>query len=131
MISVSIEMFSPSRDRYLRLEAIIDTGANVCAIAEHIAEKFGLPISDETVHLWQVRDPLVLRQTRLDIRYNDRQYSAKAVVVDIPEYLRRAALPEEKCTRPLSAHPLSSQIVLGENFINLLPEEDRHSIGLA
>jgi hypothetical protein len=126
-----MEMFSPSRGRYLRLEAIIDTGANICAIAEYIAEKFGLPISGETVHLWQVRDPLVLRRTQLDIRYNNRQYSIEAVVVDIPENLRRAALPGEKCTRPFSAHPLNSQIVLGLNFINLLSEEDRRGIGLA
>jgi len=57
-------------------------------------------------------------------------YSVKFVVVDIPENLRRAALPEEKCTRPLHAHPLSGRIVLGENFFNLLPEWDRHNIGL-
>ena len=50
--------------------------------------------------------------------------------MDIPENFRRAALPEEECARPLHAHPLSSRIVLGENFSNLLPELDRRSIGL-
>jgi hypothetical protein len=74
---------------------------------------------------------LVLRRTSLNLLYNEQKYSVKAVVVDIPENLRRAALPEEKCTRPLHAHPLSSRIVLGENFFNLLPEFDKRIIGLA
>ena len=131
MILIRVELYSPLREDYVPQEAIIDTGANICAIAEHVAERFGLAIVEETTHLWQVRDPLVLRRTKLNLLYNEQGYSVEAVVVDIPENLRCAVLPEEECTRPLHAHPLSSRIVLGENFFNLLPELDRHSIGLA
>jgi len=130
MILIQVALYSPLRENYIPHEAIIDTGANICAIAGHIAERFGLDIEDGTVHLWQVRDPLVLRRIKLNILYNGQEYSVEAVVVDIPENLRRAALPEEECTRPLHAHPLSSRIVLGENFFSQLPESDGRSIGL-
>ena len=130
MILIQVALYSPLRENYIPQEAIIDTGANICAIAEHVTERFGLAIEEETTHLWQVRDPLVLRRTKLNLLHNEQKYSVEAVVVDIPENLRRAALPEEECTRPLHARPLSSRIVLGENLFNLLPELDRHNIGL-
>ena len=130
MILIQVALYSPLRKNYIPQEAIIDTGANICAIAEHVAKRFGLSIADETTHLWQVRDPLVLRRTKLNLLHNEQKYFVEAVVVDIPENLRRTALPEEECTRPRHAHPLSSRIVLGENFFKLLPELDRQSIGL-
>ena len=131
MILIQVALYSPLRENYIPQEAIIDTGANICAIAEHVAERFGLAIENETAHLWQIRDPLVLRKIRLNLLHNEQRYSVEAVVVDIPENLRRAALPEEECTRPLHVHPLNSRIVLGENFFNLLPEWDKQNIGLA
>jgi len=130
VITIAVQVFSPAEQRERTFEALIDTGANTCAIAEHIAQDLGLAISLDPVHLWQVRDPLTLRQTQLDVRYNGQPYLVEAVVIDIPEALRRNALPQEYCTRPNHAHPLTTRIVLGENFFNQLSEEDRRSIGL-
>ena len=94
MILIQVALYSPLRKNYIPQEAIIDTGANICAIAEHVAKRFGLSIADETIHLWQVRDPLVLRKTKLNLLHNEQKKFVEAVVVDIPENLRRTALSE-------------------------------------
>jgi hypothetical protein len=125
-----VEIYSEIEDRYKVFEGLIDTGASICALSKDITEALGIEIGKEKIHLWQVRDPLVLGKTILRIKYEDRVYDVEAVVVDIPKNFCRYALPEEECSRPEYPNPLASRIILGENFLNLLPEENRREMGI-
>lgn len=130
MIFVGIELYSEIKARYKLFEGLVDTGASICAISKNVAKALGTKISKVKIHLWQVRDPLVLEKTTLKIKYENKSYNVEAVVVDIPESFCRDAMPEEKCTRPEYSNPLASRVILGENFINLLPEEVKREIGI-
>lgn len=127
----SIEIYNFLRRRYQLFEGLIDTGASVCAIAKHIARQLGLQLLKERRHLWQVRDPLVLNTTLMNIRYENREYlEVVAAVIDIPEEFQRDALPSEECTRPLRANPLSAAIILGDSFFNKLTNGEKKKLGI-
>lgn len=131
MIVRDVEVYSPRRDDYVVIEAIIDTGASVCVLAQHLAEELGVAVRTETSHLWQVRDPLVLCQATVPVRHHHRLYQAQATVVDIPESYRRPIQYGEECTRPSSPHPLTERMIIGESFLNQLPIEERHLVLLS
>jgi len=88
----------------------------------------GLHIEKDKLHLWQVCNPLVLERTSLKVRYRENIYDVKAVIVDIPEEYRRDILVGEECTRPRYRNPLSARVIIGENFINRLPEDERKNL---
>jgi predicted aspartyl protease len=44
MIVRDFEVYSPRRDDYVVIEAIIDTGASVCVVAQHVAEELGIVV---------------------------------------------------------------------------------------
>ena len=46
MILVDVEVYNRIKKRYELLEAIIDTGATLCAVAKHIADETGLPLTN-------------------------------------------------------------------------------------
>ena len=131
MIVQDVEVYSPRRDDYVVVEAIIDTGASVCVLAQHVAEELGIAVKTEFSHLWQVRDPLVLHQATVTIHYERRLYQARATVVDIPEPYRRPIQSGEECTRPSSPHPLTERMIVGESFLNQLPVEERRLVLLS
>lgn len=85
MIVTEVEIYNSVKKKFVLAEALIDTGASVCAIAKHVGQQLGLPTGEEKLHLWQVRDPLVLEETTLKLRYRNRIYDVNAVAVDIPE----------------------------------------------
>lgn len=131
MIVWDVEVYSPTKEGYVFIEAIVDTGASLCVIPEHIAQELGIVLYEEAIHLWQVRDPLVLVGTALRIRYNGALYEVRATVVEIPGEYQRGIRSEEKCKRPSSPHPLTRRMILGENFLNQLPEKVREQILLS
>lgn len=131
MIVRDVEVYSPRRDDYVMIEAIIDTGASVCVLAQHVAEELGIAVKAETSHLWQVRDPLILCQATVTICHHHRLYQAQATVVDLPEPHRRPIQRGEECTRSSSPHPLTARMIIGESFLNQLPVEERHLVLLS
>ena len=131
MIVRDVEVYSPRRECHVYVEAIIDTDASMCVIPWHISEELGIPTETERSHLWQVRDPLVLFRSALQIHYLEKSYEVQTSVVEIPEEYRRSIQRGEECTRPSSPHPLTQRIIIGENFLNRLSVEERQQILLS
>ncbi|MFQ5710387.1 MAG: hypothetical protein ACE5GD_01265 [Candidatus Geothermarchaeales archaeon] len=123
MILIDVEVYNHVKKRYELLEAIVDTGATFCAIADET----GLP-TNESIHLWQVNAPLTSAKTTLKIRYRESEHNVDGVVIDIAKDYLRPATPNEKCKRPLTPHPLSNRIILGKNFLEKLSKEEREEI---
>ncbi len=128
MIVSEVEIYAPVIKDYIPIEAIVDTGASLCVIPRHIVEELGIKVSEQSIHLWQVRDPLTLFKAVLNLRYQDGLYKVEATVVEIPREYRRNIKPGEECKRPSSPHPLTHRMILGENFLNQLPKEARAGI---
>lgn len=128
VIIIDIEIYSFRDKEYIIHEALVDTGAGFCAVTKHIAEALDLPLMGGKIHLWQARDPLGLEKTQLRLRYNDNVYDTVGVIIDIPPEYRRSIKAGEECTRPKYRHPLSKRIILGENFLRMLPEDERKNL---
>ena len=127
MILMDVEVYNNIRRLYEVFEALVDTGATFCVIAEHITEKMGY-VAGEKVHLWQVDSPLTLSKSTLRIKYGEKEHDVEAVIVNIREDYLRLALSNEKCKRPVSPHPLTSRIILGKSFLDKLSESERKEI---
>lgn len=128
---IDIEIYSLREQRYRIFEGLIDTGASICAISKHIADDLGLEIVGDKKHLWQVRDPLILKSALLNVRYEGEIYKdIETVIVDIPEQFRRDAFSSEECTRPLRANPLSMKVILGYTFFMKLSTQERNKLGI-
>jgi len=128
LIIIDIEIYSFRDKVYIVHEALVDTGAGFCAVTKHLSEALDLPLMGEKIHLWQARDPLGLEKTQLRLRYNDNVYDVVGVIIDIPPEFRRSIKAGEECTRPKDQHPLSKRIILGENFLRMLPEDERKNL---
>jgi len=127
LILIDIKVYNNIEKLYEIFEAIVDTGATFCVIAEHIAQKMGYQ-PQEKIHLWQVNSPLTLSKSSLKIRYKEKEHDVEAVIVDILKDYLRPATPNERCKRPLTPHPLTSRIILGKTFIDKLTETERKQI---
>ena len=66
MILIDIEVYNNIEKQYETFEAIVDTGATFCVIAEHIAQKMGYQ-PKEKIHLWQVNSPLTLLESVVNL----------------------------------------------------------------
>ena len=128
MILIDVEIYNYKQERYKVFEAILDTGASICAIAKHITKGLGINVKEDKVHLWQVRDPLALGKANLRLRYKGKIYNVEAVVLSIPKKFQRDIAKGEECTRPRRPNPLSNRIILGENFISKLPEDKKKDL---
>jgi len=127
VILIDIKVYNNIEKLYETFEAIVDTGATFCVIAEHIAQIMGYQ-PQEKIHLWQVNSPLILSKSTLKIRYNEKKHQVESVIVDIHKDHLRPATPNEKCKRPITPHPLASRIILGKTFIDKLTENERKQI---
>jgi hypothetical protein len=123
MILTEVELYDPLNRAWVLFEAIVDTGATYCGIAEHVAHKLGLEEREE-VHLWQVENPAVSSIVLLKLRFGQKSYEVETIAVKIKEEYRRDATPDEDCTRPFHPHPLTARVLLGLNFLQLLPIEE-------
>ena len=123
MILIDIEIWNEVRKEFEVFEALIDTGSTYCVIEKSIAESLGLKTL-ELLHLWQMGEPLNVPKTILRIRYEGRKYRVEGLIVEVKASYKREMLPEEKCTRPTSPHPLSNRIVVGKTLFDKLPEKD-------
>ena len=127
MILVDIEVFDNIKKLYEIFEAIVDTGATFCVLAGHIAKIMGYKPEDK-VHLWQVNGPLVPSTSTLKLRYKKKEYNVESVIIDINKNYLNTAKASEKCTRPVTPHPLASRIILGKSFLEKLTESERKEI---
>jgi len=127
MILVDIEVFDNIKKLYEIFEAIVDTGATFCVLAGHIAQIMGYNPEDK-VHLWQINGPLVPSTTALKLRYKKKEYSVESVIIEINKNYLQSAKADEKCTRPVTPHPLASRIILGKSFLEKLTESERKEI---
>jgi len=127
LILIDIEIYNNIERLYETFEAIVDTGATFCVIAEYIAQKMGYQ-PKEKIHLWQVNSPLTLSKSTLKIKYKEGEHHAEAVIVDIHRDYLRSATQNERCKRPVTPHPLTSRIILGKTFLDKLTETERKQI---
>jgi len=127
VILIDIEVYNNIEKQYETFEAIVDTGATFCVMAEHIADKMGCQ-AQEKIHLWQVNSPLTLSKSTLKIKYKQKEHHAETVIVDINKDHLRPATPNEKCKRPPTPHPLASRIILGKTFLDKLTETERKQV---
>jgi len=127
VILIDIKVYDNITKLYEVFEAIVDTGATFCVMAEHVARKMGYR-PQERIHLWQVNSPLTLSKSILKIKYEEREHHIEAVIVDIRKDYLRSATPNEKCKRPITPHPLTSRIILGKTFLDKLTETQRKQI---
>jgi len=82
----------------------------------------------DKIHLWQVNSPLTPPKTILKIKYKEEEHQIEAVIVDINKDYLRLATPNEKCTRPITPHPLASRVILGKTFLDKITETKRKQI---
>lgn len=127
MILIDMEVFDNIKKLYEIFEAIVDTGATFCVLAGHIAQIMGYKPEDK-VHLWQINGPLVPPTSTLKLRYKKKEYSVESVIIDINKNYLQSAKDDEKCTRPVTPHPLASRIILGKSFLEKLTESERKEI---
>lgn len=127
---VLVELYSATDDDFLIIEALVDTGASLCVIPDHIRQWLGLPLSDRVHHMWQVRDPIAAHSTTVRLRVGERQIEVEAVTIEIPESFLRPATADELGHRPTDAHPLAMRIVFGDNLFTLLSDAEREELGL-
>ena len=126
--TIEIELFDNISEKYEPISAIIDTGANRCALSTNVADKFGIKMREDLSHYWQANCPLSGKSSEIRVRYSSEIYELKASCIEIDEKYLRPMMSEEECTRPESPHPLGYGIILGLNFINVLPTEERHNL---
>jgi len=130
MILIDVEVYNNVKKLYELFEAIVDTGATFCVMAEHIARKMGVVPREKEgkIHLWQVDGPLVLSESIFRIRYREKEQNVEVVIVSLCEDYLRLATPNEICERPTTPHPLTSRIILGKSFLDKLGEGERKEI---
>jgi len=127
LILIDVEIYNNIEKLYETFEAIVDTGATFCVIAEHIAQKMGYQLKDK-IHLWQVNSPLTLSKSTLKIKHKQKEHHVESVIVNIHKDHLRSATQNEKCKRPITPHPLASRIILGKTFLDKLTETERKQI---
>jgi predicted aspartyl protease len=123
MILIDIEIWNEIKKEFEVFEGLVDTGATYCVVEKSIAERLGLP-SLNVLHLWQMGDALNVPRTIIRVRYGKKEYKIESLIVEIKTSYKRPILPEEKCMRPESPHPLTNRIVVGKSFLDKLTKEE-------
>lgn len=128
MIFGRVHLFAPTWGEFVTVDAIMDTGADVCGVPLHLAALFGIKAGETSTHLWQVRDPLTLHEARIRLDSEGESHEVDAALIDIPSDYRRPATPAQHCTRPDEEHLLTRRIIVGQNFLSLLPSDARRRL---
>jgi len=104
-------------------EALVNTGSSYCVIEKSIANALGLE-TNGILHLWQMGEPLNIPLTKARCRYREKEYEVGGLIVELKDSYKRPILPEEKCTRPESPHPLTNRVIIGKTLLDKLSEEE-------
>jgi hypothetical protein len=122
---IEVELFDYITNEFKLIKAIVDTGASQCSLSSKIAREFGIEIRGDTTHHWHATGPLIGTQVDIKLRYREKEHTVRANCIKIDSKYLRHITPGEECTRPADPHPLGFMLLLGWNFLDSIPREDK------